>query len=182
MAIPDREKTFSLKTSRDLLHKLEWELAGLKSADNQDLSHLAFAAFNTAITAWHLSDWVWADMSDAQRAELSENWKTPLKGIGDFRARLRQENRSIAICREIATASKHVSVTQSPEPNIATVASAKASQVMNGSDIVVVGESAIVVSTWTLKIIDGGNIDEFIAVVNSALEFWSDFIERRIGK
>jgi hypothetical protein len=51
---------FGLQSSRDMLMKLEREMERLASANSQldVIDH----GLNVAMTAWHLVDWVWADI------------------------------------------------------------------------------------------------------------------------
>lgn len=175
--------TYGLNNSRDLLRKLEWERNGLKAASTQEPTELYFRAFNTAVTAWHLADWVWRDMTRDQRQQLEADWNTKLnveddKG-GDFRRELRQKKREIAICREIATASKHVKVNQSPDPTIDTVASARTSKVLNDGEPVKVGAGFLVVPRWTLKVQDRAERRDFIEIIDSVIEYWNEFIDQR---
>ena len=183
--------TYGLETFRDLLEKLEWEQCGLKAASEQkptDPTELYFRAFNTAMTAWHLADWVWSDMTPAQRQQLETDWKVRLQvdsnDGGAFRGELRKVNRELAICREIATASKHVEITNSRDEIIDTVASAKTSIVHNsdGEQIQINGQF-VLVTKWKLKVQDGDKKRDFIQIVDQAIKFWIAFIdERGIGK
>lgn len=171
------------KNSRDVLRKLEWEQRGLKVASAQEPTELYFRAFNAAVTAWHLADWVWMDMTKAQRQQLETDWGTELnvgddKG-GNFRRELRQRNREIAICREIATASKHVEVSQSPDRTIDTVASARTSRDISDGEAVMAGKGFIVVPSWKLKVQDGSKRQDFVEIIDLVIEFWRDFIDRR---
>jgi hypothetical protein len=59
MPLPGRDKTFALENCRDLLNKLEREIDRLSAArDRDDLTTMIDTAFNAAVTAWHLCDWV----------------------------------------------------------------------------------------------------------------------------
>lgn len=179
MAIPSREKTFALENCRDLLRKLEWEVAGLRATDPNDLDELAFRAFNAAVTAWHMGDWVWADMTEDQRNGLRTDWKHRLSNLGEFRSRAREISRAIGLCREIATASKHVEVTQSPDPTVETTASAAVSDVVVNGDLVVAGDSPVTVTAWALNVRDDDKLRPFLEVLDEALTFWTEFIYPR---
>lgn len=180
--------TYGLENSRDVLKKLEWEQSGLKAASKQDPKELFFRAFNAAVTAWHLADWVWKDMTQNQRQQLETEWETKLgiddDGVGNFRHALRQKSREIAICREIATASKHVEVTRNPDKTIDTVASARTSKVFDSDgNPVRAGEGFVVVPAWKLKVLDGDERRDFIEIIDLVIEFWTAFVnERGIGK
>ena len=183
--------TYGLETFRDVLEKLEWEQNELKAAFEQepkDPTKLYYRAFNAAVTAWHLADWVWKDMTPDQRQQLETDWKTKLgiddDGVGNFRRALRLKSREIAICREIATASKHVESTQGRDESIDTVASATTSSVRNSDgEQIQANDQFVVVTRWKLKVKDGDKRRDFIQIIDLVIEFWTEFVKKRgIGK
>ena len=183
--------TYGLETFRDVLEKLEWEQNGLKALSEQeprDPKELYYRAFNAAVTAWHLADWVWKDMTRDQRQQLETDWKTKLgiddDGVGNFRHALRKKSRELAICREIATASKHVEITQGRDESIDTVASATTFSLHNSDGEQIQENGMFVTATkWKLKVEDDGNRREFVEVLHAAFNFWDKFInDRGIGK
>jgi hypothetical protein len=175
MPIPSREKTFALENCHDLLRKLEWELEGLKNESPHDLDGLAFRSFNAAVTAWHLADWVWKDMTQEQRDDVAAEWEEQLKDEGNFKYALRHKDRTVALCREIATASKHVEVTRSPDPSVETIVSAVVQEPRPGaSGATIVGTPTI----WVLAVNDNGQKRYIPEVIEAALDFWTRFIHR----
>lgn len=186
-ATPSREKTFGLNNCRDLLRKLEWEIDNYEKTPPQDLESLSFHAFNAAVTAWHIVDWVWADMTEEQRQSVARAWgitlsQTTSKSINQFAGTVRQKNRAINLCREIAIASKHVVNERNPDPAVNTTASATTATVVTiGGDAVVTSDGSEVVTTptWALKVIDGGNTRPVLAVFKEALDYWTKFIDER---
>ncbi len=176
MSLPSREKTFGLENCRDLLRKLEWEMEGLKAASPNDPDDLAFHAFNAAVTVWHIGDWVWNDMTQEHRDALADEWGKPLNVNGNFLSAVRQENREIGLCREIATASKHVEVSQSPDLTVDTVVSAgPATAITVATNGVPEAPSPI----WALKVLDRGQRRSILEVLEGALAFWTEFIYQR---
>lgn len=177
--------TYGLETCRDMLSKLEWEQEGLKEALERAPpvpNELYFRAFNAAITALHLADWVWHDMTPEHRKQLETKWKIDLntedKKGGTFKHELRNRNREFAICREIGTASKHVEITQSPDDTIDTIASAITSAVHDSDgNQIMVGDSFVVNTRWKLKVKDGEARRDLIEVIDHVLAFWTEFIE-----
>lgn len=185
MAIPSRSQTFALEDCRDLLRKLEWELAGLKAERSADLDALAFRTFNTAVTAWHLSDWVYESMTSDQRHEIEAEWGLPEDNRAAFQNAVRERCRALAVCRAVATASKHVEVTRGLDASISTTASAATSSVIAGIGDAVVDEKGdrVTVISWRLKVEDGGRWRPFLEVAEEALIFWTGFIcPRHIGR
>jgi hypothetical protein len=59
------------------------------------------SAFNAAVTAWHLCDWVFNDMTPEQRAKLN------FRNLADLQEHVRENCRALYLCRQAATASKH---------------------------------------------------------------------------
>ena len=179
--------TYGLTSSRDLLEKLEWELDRLKEASNQnptDPTDLYFHAFNAAVTAWHIADWVWRDMTPDQRKKLEIDWDVNLcvndEEGGAFRGNLRKKDRDIAICREIATASKHVNITRGRDETIETVASAKTTSDHDSEAAQIQVNGTFVTTTvWKLKVADHGNRRDLVDVFDKAFKFWVKFVNDR---
>ena len=180
--------TYGLENSRDVLKKLEWEQRGLKATSKQEPKELYYRAFNAAVTVWHLAEWVWSDMTRDQRQQLETDWDKQLNVNDDngraFRRELIQINREIAICREIATASKHVKVSRNRDNTIDTVSKMRTSRVVSSDDEpVMVGEHFVVVPEWKLEVLDGPARRDFIEIIDLVIEFWTDFVDQRgIGK
>ena len=170
------DKTFGINDSSDLLRKLEWEIQALRNASKADLTALCYHAFNGVVTAWHMGDWVWAALTEDQRALLKD--KDNINNRGEFQYWVRQTNRELAICREIATASKHFAIDQSPNEVIATVASARTEKVTDSDGIgIATGSGGFVVArAWVLKVDDGEARREIIDVLEEAKAFWSRFM------
>ena len=186
MAIPSQKKTFGLEDCRDLLRKLEWEIEGLRNTPPDDLDGLAFRAFNAFVTAWHMGDWVWKTMTEDQHEALRNDWAAPaMKDDGSFRGELRKRSRTLALCREIATASKHFDVTQRADETIDAVTSATVSNVIDNDGNMIVTEDfrPVVVTEWVLKVLDRDQRRPVLEVLDRALEFWTQLIyPRKIGE
>ncbi len=173
------DKTFGINDSSDLLRKLEWEIQALRNASKADLTVLCYHAFNAVVTAWHMGDWVWAALTEGQRASLKD--KHDINDRGSFRYWVRQTNQELAICREIATASKHFAIDQSPNEAIATVASARTEKVIDsdGREIITGSGGFVVAPAWVLKVDDGDARREIIDVLEEAKAFWNQFMDEQ---
>jgi hypothetical protein len=107
-----------------MLTKLGWEIAGLRSALSAPIkegAEPAYHAFNCAVTAWHMSDWVWRSATAEDRAELLSKLAAPATGKGSFAAftgELVKQHRVLHICRQIATGSKHKIIERDPDPDV----------------------------------------------------------------
>jgi urease gamma subunit len=99
MAFPAKEKTFKLENCRDLYNKLDREIARFDGAANNSLD-LADHAFNVVVTAWHMCDWVFADMTPELKSKLQINT------LAELQAEARK-CRALHLCQQAANASKH---------------------------------------------------------------------------
>jgi hypothetical protein len=161
MALPSRDQTFAFEHSRDLLDKLVREIGRYREVDGNDevlepaetltlVDQLKDSAFNAAVTAWHLCDWVFNDLPPARRQKLE---LTELPALQNF---ARTECRALHLCRQAATASKHWHVRNYPDPTVR---------------IVVTGETG-----WTIYFVDGEIKIAAVEVFQSAYDFWKRFV------
>ena len=103
---------FGIESCQDLWDKLEREFERLKKTDArfEAIDH----ALNFAVTAWHLREWVWADMKGmhdlkARLAKEIECQPADFKYL-KFEEYVLQECPDLRHCRKIALAVKHVRV------------------------------------------------------------------------
>lgn len=161
MALPSREQTFAFANCRELLEKLDREIDRYREVAGRDellepdallrlVDQLKDSAFNASVTAWHLCDWVFNDMTLAQQQKLN------LTKLGDLQEHARTSCRALHLCRQAATASKHWIVNQHADPTV---------------QVVVTGETG-----WTIYFVDGGRKIPAEQVFADALSFWTGFI------
>ena len=153
---------------REMLDKLHRELDRYREVagcDNDEpvalmelVDQLKDSAFNAAVTAWHLGDWVFNDMTPDQRRAVG------VKTLGDLQTHARNSCRALYLCRYAATASKHSEVNSHPDPKVNVVVSCDD-------------------SGWAAHFVDDGKTRPADQVFAEALEFWTGFIyQNRIGK
>lgn len=111
MALPGQPQTFAIDNCRDMLDKLGWEIEQLKLSQD-DVRPLQYGCYNAAVTAWHLTDWVYAEATREQRTTLK------IKTRGDLQEKARSECRELYLCYYLANASKHRKVTLFIDPRI----------------------------------------------------------------
>jgi hypothetical protein len=105
---------FGLESSLDMLRKLErdyWRLA--QSIERQDaIDH----GLNVAMTAWHMIDWVWAEIkrSEARLAELGVRGKGK-KAFAGFKDYVLNACPELRYCQIIATSAKHLGYEVKPQ-------------------------------------------------------------------
>ncbi len=108
-----RTKTFGLRTPNDLYKKLLFDLDRLNNSTTSETS--VYAAFDCAVTATHIAEWVIHAATPSQHLKLTgkrSGHEKALKGFGEL-----NEDRLLALkfCRQIANAVKHVVITRSKE-------------------------------------------------------------------
>lgn len=108
-------QVFALATPAHVLAKLYWEIKNLREhmrgPRDELMAHLhaSYMAFNTAVTAWHLCDWVFHSWEGAERKEVMAE-RAPGANVTavEFRTAMAKASRSLKICQQIANGSKHM--------------------------------------------------------------------------
>jgi hypothetical protein len=111
MPLRGRDRTFALANCRALLSKLEREIKRYRETDASDsaaAAEMTDLAFKISVTARHLCDWVFEDMTADQR-------KKNIQKLSDLQ-KLAREHRPLHLCRQLATGSKHWEVSNIPIP------------------------------------------------------------------
>lgn len=120
MEEPDLEgirKTFGLATTQDVLEKLRWEIERFKHTE--DLRQQRFNAWNCAVTAWAVVDWIYNSWSVDQKVKMSLLIGAGItKKKGPLHQYLFDRFPVLRLARQMATGSKHRIV---KEWNIETV-------------------------------------------------------------
>ena len=165
MALPGKEKTFALENCRDLLRKLEREIKRFVAAPD-DVEARIDLGFNIVVTAWHQCDWVFADLTPAQKSSLQIASLSALQEIA------RGQCRALHLCQQAAIASKHWKVTSHPDPEVAVIVTATP----HGTTAARPPVSLHLATSWYLYFVDGPNIRAAEEVFDSALTFWTQFI------
>jgi hypothetical protein len=169
MTLPARPRTFALENCWDVHAKLEWEIDGLKAAPtDRGPQELAYRAFNCAVTAWHLTDWIWDEMTELQKTSLG------LTGRGSFQNLCREQSQPLHICRQIAVASKHAMVSAKPDPNVQTAMDMDVREFRAGDT----AGTPLTNGRWKLTVHDGEAEHEAVRVFEEALHFWDQFMMR----
>jgi hypothetical protein len=130
------DKVFALKCPEDVLKKLCWEISELKlSLAKYHHSPFvpAYNAFNSTVTAWQLTDWVWKTTPPDQRNNVLEQFggtsvpcdskKEKIEQKAQFHEILRCQCRALHLCQQFATGSKHMIITGHPDRDVEACAS-----------------------------------------------------------
>ncbi|NKJ21960.1 hypothetical protein [Dyella sp. SG609] len=94
------------------LSKLLWECQQIFEADVSSPLIRMFMSQNAATTAWHLADWTWMTCPQERRTELAAVVGAADDSWPAFANRVREISIDLAICRELATAGKHVAISR----------------------------------------------------------------------
>jgi hypothetical protein len=104
---PKAQKAFALRDSRDMLGKLRWELNNLFFRQRHDIAACQYHAFNCAVTAWHVTDWIWRDISSDPQLRIRLRDAMPMKSLDAFQGYARKNCPALKHCHRIANGSKH---------------------------------------------------------------------------
>jgi hypothetical protein len=114
---------FALRGCRDLLEKLRCETGSLNTIERHDVMGRAYIAFNCAVTAWHMTDWAWAELNQKQREEVQKLAKTSFDLVPTnpkpLQKYVRCSSHALKLCELIANGSKHC-VLRDPDPRVRT--------------------------------------------------------------
>ena len=117
----DIPNVFGLNEPQHMVSKLYFEILELMESlsvwtKSGEFPEPLFIAFNTAVTAWHITDWLW-ESREPTRALMKRRFKFEYNewsqngrntGLHKFQDAVASDCRPIYICREIANASKHM--------------------------------------------------------------------------
>lgn len=126
----DIPNVFGMNEPQHMLTKLYIEIQDLSKSmsvwtKNESFPRPIFIAWNTAVTAWHMTDWLWASKQPT-RDQLSKIFEFEYnevtisgreKGLVAFQTAARKACRELHVCREICNASKHMRL-KSNDPDI----------------------------------------------------------------
>jgi hypothetical protein len=117
----DITNVFGLSEPQHMLSKLYFEIMKLLDSmsvwtERREFPEPLFIAFNTAVTAWHIADWLW-ESRESTRALMKKKFKFDYnewslrgrnRGFDRFQKAVVKDCRPLYVCREIANASKHM--------------------------------------------------------------------------
>jgi hypothetical protein len=163
-----------------MLTKLYWEIKQLEISLEAE-HKLAFAhapayhAYNSAITSWHLTDWVWESADADMRTRIYERLNVTSNvdakdSLEKFQAAVRAKHRSIYICWQIATGSKHMNI-RKPDPAIRTE---EVWQPQSVAGLMECGRTPLGSYLYRLSLTDNGIPREALDVFREAFKNWED--------
>jgi hypothetical protein len=154
-----------------LLAKLRWEIVQLGLPVDQE-AVASYRAFNCAVTAWSISDWVWnaapADLRERLRAESP---KPEASDAECFASLLRKESRELAICQQLANGSKHFILDKYNDETISSYRTASVSFYLSDN-----GEGHTM-PTHGVFIEDGARTYSALGLFTRAHDYWREFFK-----
>ncbi|MEZ2406942.1 hypothetical protein AB6806_09005 [Bosea sp. RCC_152_1] len=161
-------KTFGLKTPRDLHNKLRYDIGRLRVATASD--DVKYAAFDCAIDAAHMVDWVLAAVNDERHLILSGEKRLSLQAPSGFADRQADKLPALKFCREIANGAKHFTLKPRKKPiNVTTSSTVSIRMTIDKGTVVDARPYAYVV-------IDGVKYN-VLEMFEDMYEQWLDFLK-----
>jgi hypothetical protein len=120
---------YDLKTPVDLLHKLRREYTRFVSGHRNVSDH----AFNFAITAWHIVDWVW---EIANTPDSGVTLPQVFKNAADFGKWIAEQSEEMTVCRDLCHGAKHF---RRRDPSKSVVADTTAQATVILAESIVIG-------------------------------------------
>ena len=169
--------SFGIQDSRAMLDKLGRELRRMRESSfaREDLVD---SGVNFAITAWHLVEWVWADIKGQYSliASLAREAGTPAKEFGceQLRAYALRGCPSLEVCGAIANSAKHVGAEKVPKDVEETLVSAASASALGAISL---GTTRLGVE-HVLKIVSLGLRLPALTIFEAVFEWWQTFLDR----
>ncbi|NII75376.1 hypothetical protein FHW84_003985 [Dyella sp. SG562] len=100
------------------LAKLLWECSVIHTAADVEPIVRMFMSHNAASTAWHLTDWTWKRCPADKRPALTAAVGAKGESFAEYAYAVRHASKEVAVCRQLATAGKHVTVSRGEMKNL----------------------------------------------------------------
>jgi hypothetical protein len=177
-------QVFRMRLVHDIFRKLHREKQRFERAgsNGEALAEQVDAAINFAITAWHMTDWVWVQQEHKLREYFGVN------SCREFQDEMRRCYPDLAVCDVIANAAKHGGTAYKMEyrPEIETVLVAH--PVVKGAagvELLAVRAhrrwSLLAHRRWSLKIKIDGKPEDPRALLYLVFGLWHKFIQQHYG-
>ncbi|KAA1012617.1 hypothetical protein FVF58_12115 [Paraburkholderia panacisoli] len=160
--------SFEIKTPVDMLEKAKRELRRLRAAESSpdDNDLISDHGMNFAITVWHVADWVWKKFNPNNCGNLKD---LGLHTFNDLHSLIRQESDALAICFEIATGSKHLTLDKDSSYQ----------RRVQVTDISARAATAMALSRSVLKVeLLSGDRKRADEVFTAAIAYWDTFFKK----
>ena len=159
---------YRLQEPKHLLGKMERELHRALKDEKWASDH----AYNFAVTAWHMTDWLW------RQAEVSEPSKRNhfgCRSLQTFQNFIRRESGALDICSDLANGAKHFVVSRRKKAVLGAEVSTK---VVEGGTLgsFVLGSDRLGGTIPVLKVRLANGTSRLVeAIFKEAVSFWYKF-------
>ncbi len=159
---------YKLHSPKSLLGKMDRELARVQKDEKWQSDH----AFNFAVTAWHMTDWLWDHAVETNPGQREYFGRTNKKRFQNF---VRGESKALDICMDLANGAKHFNVSR--QTKVALSADVSAKEIQGGLlESFVLGVDRLGGTIQVLKIrLANGTSVLAEDIFKEALEFWYAF-------
>ena len=177
-------KTLAINSSRDMLEKLRREIDRL--AGSIIRQEIVDHGLNAAMTAWHLTDWVWREIQGStRRPTLTARAGAPIRELKQFQELVKRNCAELAYCEGIAISTKHFAFSKLPVFSTKVTERFKIGPVPISKDGVAtlhqlspIGENiTYTAQAAELWITDGRSLTPAAEVLENAYQWWRKFID-----
>jgi hypothetical protein len=157
------EYSFAIKTAHDLFCKLKRECAAFQgSTTDSDL------AWNCAVTAWHLREWLWKErLSVTPGADLTLFGQAFTSEQG-YQTELNRRCPKYKFLRDVCNGSKHFDLSNPGPVNATTVRPGAMPGAMK------FGETAFGEGSYFAIRLEDGSLVRFSGVLSEVMALWDD--------
>ncbi len=162
-----------MRSAHDIFRKMGREKQRFENAESngEGLADQVDAAINFAITAWHMTDWVWGQHEQVLHEHFGVN------DLPGFQNEMRRQYPDLAVCDVIANAAKHGGTAHAREnrPEMETILVAD-SVIEGTAGVELIAE--LVRRQWSLEIETDGTRVDALTLFNKVFRFWHRFIQQ----
>jgi hypothetical protein len=175
-------KMLAMQSSRDMLEKLRREIDRL--AGSIIRQEIVDHGLNAAMTAWHLTDWVWGEIQGSTRLPtLTVGAGAPIRELKQFQELVKRNCAELAYCEGIAISTKHFAFSKLPVFSTKVTERFKIAPVPISKDGAAtrhqfspIGENiAYTAQAAELWITDGRSLTPAAEVLEQAFQWWRKF-------
>ena len=157
------EYSFGIKTAHDLYCKLKREYAAFQGrTTDSDL------AWNCAVTAYHLKEWLWKERLSVTPGEDLKLFGQSFTSQQDYNANLNRRCPNYKLLRDVCNGSKHFALDNPGRVKATTVRPGA----MFGS--VMFGEAAFGEGPYFAIRLDDGSLVRFLGLLSEVVALWDD--------
>lgn len=161
MALPGVPQTFAVEDARDMVDKLYWEIEEYNNETN--LPKKLWRGYNCAVTAWHITDWLWREAKGEQT-------------LSEFQAAMIKKCPDLLPCRYIANALKHGGVDRNQNDSIQVVVRATEAELGDCPQAILESQKS---KHWEIVIIRPDGETDALRIFYSVQTYWDTLLKSR---